>query len=334
MEIDKKEFDVDFVIPWVDGSDKKWIDEFNQFCPYDKRIDVSVIRYRDNGLLRYWFRGCEKYAPWVRKVHFITCGQTPEWLNINNPKLNLVKHSDYIPKEFLPVFSSHPIELMMHKIPDLSENFVYFNDDFFLTSPVKKNFFFKRNLPCDTAILNIIPCTDIMGHIVLNNLDIINKYYKTRSVVNKNFIKWFNIRNGYLNLRTLTLLPWSRFSGFYDHHFAQPYKKTIFEEVWEKNTDVLNSTMKSKFRNISDVNQWVFRYWQLCSGNFTPTTLKDKHFFSLSDDINEIVAAIRKQKYSEIVINDSQEVENYEKKINDIRDSFNSILPEKSKFEI
>ena len=43
-------------------------------------MDISVNaddrkeRYRDWDNLRYWFRGMEKYAPWVRKIHFCHMG--------------------------------------------------------------------------------------------------------------------------------------------------------------------------------------------------------------------------------------------------------------------
>ena len=136
------EFDIDFIIPWVDGSDPEWIKEFNKYAPENSRLsDSRAIRFRDTGLLKYWFRAVEKFAPWVHTVHFVTNGQLPEWINTECPKLHLVKHSDYIPQEYLPVFSSHPIELMMHKIPGLAEHFVYFNDDFFLTAPIKKEYY-------------------------------------------------------------------------------------------------------------------------------------------------------------------------------------------------
>ena len=84
--MNKKEcnFPIDFVIPWVDGADLEWKKSFNQYCPKEKQklIDLSDERYRDYGLLKYWFRGVEKFAPYVRKVHFITNGQKPAWLNI------------------------------------------------------------------------------------------------------------------------------------------------------------------------------------------------------------------------------------------------------------
>ena len=63
------------------------------------------------GLLKYWFRAVEAYAPWVGQVHFITWGHLPEWLNTQCPKLHIVNHEDYIPEKYLPTFSANPIEL-------------------------------------------------------------------------------------------------------------------------------------------------------------------------------------------------------------------------------
>ena len=80
-------------------------------------------------IFRYWFRAVERYAPWVNKVFLVTNGKFPDWINPDNPKLVLVKHDDYIPEEYLPTFNSCAIELHLHRIKDLSEHFVYFNDD-------------------------------------------------------------------------------------------------------------------------------------------------------------------------------------------------------------
>ena len=98
--------EIDFVVTWVDMDDPKWKEEFYK---YSDKIDNSVnekseARFRDYGFLKYWFRGVDLFAPWVRKVHFVTSGQKPEWLNIDHPKLNMVSHKDYIPEEYLPVF--------------------------------------------------------------------------------------------------------------------------------------------------------------------------------------------------------------------------------------
>ena len=89
--------DIDFVITWVDMNDPKWQAEFAKYARHkgNEKNGVSEARFRDYGFLRYWFRGVEKFAPWVRKIHFVTSGQKPEWLDANHPKLNLVSHKDY-----------------------------------------------------------------------------------------------------------------------------------------------------------------------------------------------------------------------------------------------
>ncbi|MBQ6357217.1 MAG: capsule biosynthesis protein CapK, partial [Solobacterium sp.] len=38
-------------------------------------------RFKDWGLFKYWFRGVEKFAPWVNKIYFITWGHVPTWLD-------------------------------------------------------------------------------------------------------------------------------------------------------------------------------------------------------------------------------------------------------------
>ena len=95
---------IDFVVTWVDMDDPVWKEEFHR---YSGKIDnsvneVSEARFRDYGFLKYWFRGVAKFAPWVRKVHFVTSGQKPDWLDETHPKLNLVSHEDYIPQNTYP----------------------------------------------------------------------------------------------------------------------------------------------------------------------------------------------------------------------------------------
>ena len=95
--------EIDFVITWVDGQDEAWRREKARYVSDSKKVDAGEERYRDWELLKFWFRGVEKFAPWVRKVHFITWGHLPKWLDTNHPRLHIVRHEDYIPQEFLPV---------------------------------------------------------------------------------------------------------------------------------------------------------------------------------------------------------------------------------------
>src|SRR5699024_4726096 len=149
---------IDFVLMWVDGNDPEWQKEKEK---YDGKSlgDKRNIRFRDWDNLHYWFRSVEKFAPWVNKIHFVTWGHIPSWLNKKHPKLNIVNHKDFLKEEFLPVFNSRAIEINLHRIPDLAEQFVYFNDDIFITKPVKKTDFFVKGLPKDSAIPNPCPST-------------------------------------------------------------------------------------------------------------------------------------------------------------------------------
>ena len=105
---------IDFVVMWVDGGDPIWQ---AKKAEYSKSVDTSknsmnsVKAYRDWGTFKYWFRGVEKYAPWVNKVYLVTDQQKPSWLNIASEKLVLVDHSDILRKDYLPVFSANPQKL-------------------------------------------------------------------------------------------------------------------------------------------------------------------------------------------------------------------------------
>ena len=148
--------DIDFVIIWVDGDDPVWKEERAKYDhPASCLPNSNNFQFRDWGVLPYWFRSVERYAPWVRRIHFVTCGHYPEWLNLDHPKLHFVRHEDFIPSEYLPTFSANPIELNIHRIPGLSEQFVYFNDDMFVAAPVKPTDFFINGLPRDCAIRNM-----------------------------------------------------------------------------------------------------------------------------------------------------------------------------------
>ena len=114
---------IDIVVPWVDGSDPEFIREkqavTGHFADLGEEIDGEQ-RYRDYGILNYWFRMIEKHAPWVNNVYLITNGQKPDWLNLDHPKLKLVTHKEFMPNEYLPTYNSAAIELNLHRIEGLS----------------------------------------------------------------------------------------------------------------------------------------------------------------------------------------------------------------------
>lgn len=332
---------IDFVVLWVDGNDPEWQKEKNKY-DVKTNADASIIRYRDWDLLQYWFRGVEKFAPWVNKIHFVTWGHLPKWLNVNNPKLNIVNHKDYIPKEYLPTFSANTIEDNIHRIKGLSDQFVLLNDDVYLIDKVKEEDFFYNGVPCDTIALNVhCPKKSLVSqYFCINDTSIINEHFDFKKTFKENISKWYNPKNGKNILRTLVLMNCPRYPGFWQHHIASSYLKTTFETVWKKEFDVLNQTSMHKFRETSDVNQWVFKEWQIAEGNIKIRSEKfGKSFFIDRDGIKsikpEMIKYIKRQKGKMISINDGEMSDGeFNELIKDLKDAFEKLMPDKSSFEV
>ena len=334
-------YDVDFVIAWVDGNDEEWQKEKTKYLPKRNLYgNDKSFRYRDWDNLQYWFRAVEKFTPWVRKVHFVTYGHLPNWLNIDNPKLAVVKHTDYIPAKYLPTFSPRPIELNMHRIPDLAERFVYFNDDMFIIKPMPLTDFFSNGLPTDFCILSKLHSPtkgDFTAYAKINNLCLLNSNFDKKEQMAKFFWKWASPVYGVNALRNLVFYGQHHFNGFANNHLTFSYLKETFEDVWLKEEETLDETCRNKFRSKVDVNQWLMRYWQLASGNFVPCPRHYKgEVFEVSGNVQKnsmLYEAIEHQKYRIVCINDNPDLD-FEGVRDRIKEAFEKILPEKSSFEL
>lgn len=328
--------DIDFVITWVDMNDPKWQADFSKYSgrKENTKNGVSEVRFRDNGFLRYWFRGVEKFAPWVRRIHFVTSGQKPEWLDESNPKINLVNHKDYIPEEFLPTYNSVVIERYIHRIPGLADHFVYFNDDFYIINTITPARFFRNGMPCDIAAFLYNPSWSQWYKRIKNNLKIINRHFDKREVMRRDRDKWFHKSYGSKARWNYLLKPYGKFITLRTPHNAQPYLKSTFEEVWAVAGKELTETSVNRFRALNDLTPELFRTWQICRGNFEPyNTYSDTKMFPLMVRPRQAVRAIYNQSYSLICLNDNVHIRNYDRVMADIRAAFESILPEKSGFE-
>lgn len=330
-------YPIDFVCPWVDGNDPEWQREYYKYAPATEG-DKREERFRDWGLMRYWFRGVEKYAPWVNKVYFVTCGHYPNWLNLDAPKLCFVRHDEYIPKKYLPVFNSHPIELWMHRLPGLSEHFVYFNDDIFLTDNVYPHDFFCKGLPRDMAIQNALARSLLVPgieHIVLNCIAVINAHFSKKTVIKNFFSKWFHPSYGVNVFRNIALSPWNHFTGFVNPHLMTSFLKSTFDEVWTLYGEYIENCSMSKLRSDENVSQYLMRYWQLVKGDFHPTNvMKGCRSIYINDEtFCQIEKCLQKGKQRVLLLNDGI-VDNFEQKRRDLVESFKRFLPHKSTFEL
>ena len=332
----KENYPIDFVLTWVDGNDLEWQADEAKYSGKSKVTDNSKARVRDWDNLQYWFRAIEKFAPWFRTLHFVTWGHIPKWLNTQNPKLHVVKHSEFMPQEYVPTFNSWAITWNVWRIEGLAEHFVYFGDDVFVGKPTDKTRFFKNGIPCDYAQLAALAMVNPQVHYMANTLEILHRRHTMSKAIVAHPAQWFNPKYGLKNvLKTIYLLPFSNFVSLKNPHVTTPYLRSEFEKIWKEEFETLNSTCQNKLRSFSDVMHWLVRYDRLANGTFIPTSIKDTHTDVITDsNAEEIAEYIIKQKYKLFCINDSNNIVDFEKTKATINAAFEKLLPEKSSFEI
>lgn len=341
--------EVDVVLTWVDDSDAQWAKLRDAYADdSDTTTDASgassekleseetaSLRFRDWGLLRYWFRGVEANMPWVRNVYLVTENPVPAWLNTAHPQLRVLRHRDFIPAEYLPTFNSRSIEFNLHRIEGLSETFVYFNDDMFPLSPISKDHFFVGNRPRAFAILNALSVDDSISHAMLNNVGVLNKHFSKMSVIRKALLKWFTPHYGIKNLQNIALLPWKKFTGFHNAHLPQPMRRSDAQALWSEEFQKLDSTSRSRFRAHDNLNPYLITWWAVCRGQFEPASLRGhgRYFQIAGNNFDQVLPIVSGGHTPVLCINDGQVPRFNEAKARLI-DAFESRFPEKSAYEL
>jgi len=335
---------IDFVLTWVDGADPEWLDRKAQFK--GTKVQNLVSHYRDWDILRYWFRGVDQFAPWVNRVFVITDNQCPSWLNKHHSKLKLVDHRDYIPEEFLPTFNSNCIEVNMHRIDELSEHFVSFNDDMFITQPVDAEYYFKNGMPCLGTFEHVfdgrayskvdgwgISVTDFM------NTQVLNAHFNRAEVAEANRKGWYGRYLGPKYRLQAYLTKWFRrteFQHLYTPHTEKAFLKSVFNEVWEEEPDMMNKTC-TRFREITNLNIYLMRYWQLATNRFYPSSMDGKRVIPICEENMDMIRqAMFDPGIKSLCLNDSSFCtdEYFETAKRMLIDWFEEKFPQKSSFEL
>jgi len=283
---------IDFVLPWVDASDPKWIESKFKYENVNDEDNHTQTRFRDMNTLKYVLRSIEKNAPWYNKIYLITTGHTPAWLDLYNPKVELVRHDElFIDKSALPVFNSSAIEMNLVNIKGLADKFIYLNDDTIIVKPVDKERFFKDGKVVDFFCHGWIPRGELFSKIkgsdtwvdsLNNNLRLINSSFNSlhlskemlysSSYSTRCKIANFIYKNFYRELFWLT--HW---------HHPQPYTKETIESVYSKYRDEMIACSHNRFRSSSDLTQYLYRYWHLINGNFVPYKHNDGFVAKISN---------------------------------------------------
>ncbi|MBQ4264926.1 MAG: Stealth CR1 domain-containing protein [Clostridia bacterium] len=333
------DFPIDFVVTWVDGNDPSWkAQKLEYTSKYEK--GNTEARYREWNQFHYWFRAVEKYAPWVRYVYLVTWGHVPSWIALQHPKLKIVRHDEFIPSKYLPTFSSNPIELNLHRIPGLSEHFVYFNDDIYLASSVKPEDFFCGGLPKYCGVAYPVRNYRYNGpfvHQLFSTLGIINGVFDLQSAIEKNPKLWFSCEYGQDRRYNRKAYRESYLPGMFFSHLGCPFRKSTFEKAWDELYAELDETSKQRFRTPLDILHQVFSLLEIMEGTFKPVPRSHYgvYFGELSKQSEQIEQAFLSKQHKMICLNDSIDVtlDNFER----VKEELDSILlkafPDKSSFE-
>lgn len=295
---------IDIVIPFLNPESKSWQKEFEK---YKNQIGLKTAnRFRDWGTMKYVLRGIETNCPWINKVHLILFDESivPDWLDTTNPKLHICYHHDYIPEKYLPTFSSSVIEMFIHKIPGLENNFIYSCDDMLFVKPIPEDYFFKNNKP-------VSPIKKLF-----------NSYQPE-------FDDWCKIENNNYRLEEKLLGKLVRC----DHpHFQIPFNKNFIEFIWTKlKSDFENGLSHSKMRNKYENQIWIFDDLQRLTGNAITNIDIFKNAKIYQGNNTGDFSAFRDKNI--VCFNDVDNQQNYELVKKNFIQYMESVLPKKSSFE-
>lgn len=325
---------IDFVVTYLDSTDKKWQEERAKYSGEKLDSRNSEARYRNMDNFQHWFRSVERYAPWVHKIHIVTWGHVPEWLDTINPKINIVKHDEYIPEKYLPTFNSNVLDLNLDRIEGLSEKFVYFNDDMFLNSDTKPSDFFKNGLPTyQFAYTPVLPI-DKFNTVIFNNTFLLNQLNFERKLLPK---KSMSLKNGLravlLNLYFAPLvLGLKKYIGFYPSHMPYPVTKMAFKQLRTNFSESFDEVSTKKFRTSEDISIWLVADYLKATNQFYPQNLKKFGKYQLLNEKANFFE-IFNSKYKIVCINDTESDSNFEKSKELLNIALNEKFPEKSCFE-
>lgn len=292
---------MDVVITYVDGLDPLWQKDYEEHT----NIPILEKRFRDWGTLRYLMRGVAVNMPFIRKVHLVVArdSQVPKWVNRN--EVNVVLHKDIIPEKFLPTFNCNPIELHLHRIKDLDEQYVYFNDDVF---PLKK---------CEPTDFFVDGKGQLGMSRHLISIDMFKKICRNSDVMAR---------------RALGMKP----SLFFlrPQHVCTPMIKSECEALYESVKDELHASI-TMTRTAKNVSQYVFLNYMYLNGTLQNNRLSKRHFSLGITSTEKLRNFIINPTKTFTCINDVQlSHERFEELRKVLIDAFETLLPNKSKYEI
>jgi len=226
---------IDAVITWVDGSDEDYKKKIENHLTTSTNYKKQYLQANE---IEYCVKSILKFAPFVRRIFIVTDSQKPSFSGLKDlivsKKVKVVDHKEIFKgyEKYLPTFNIRSIDAVLHRIEDLSEMFVYFNDDVFLINKIREEDWF-----------------------VENKVVLMGKWAKSYSinpikVLSGKFKKVFGLRPSF-NASQSKAANISGFKKEYfkSYHTARPQIKSLIKEFYHKNPESLIDQIKYRFRH-------------------------------------------------------------------------------------
>ena len=292
---------MDVVITYVDGNDPVWQRDYERYT----NIPLMQKRFRDWGTLRYLLRGIEVNMPFIRNVYLVVShpSQVPSWADSAN--LKIVLHGDIIPSEYLPTFNSTTIEMFLHRIEGLDEEYVYFNDDIFPVLPCRQEDFFRDG----KAVIGM------------------SRHYLVTGMYKRHVRRSDSLARAALGLpKTLRFLR--------VQHSSIPVLKSQSEEVATLQKQAVRSSL-SRVRNDGNINMTLFLSYMYHKSLVINERVSCKHISLAATTLKRLKNSILRPERSLLCINDVKLSEDKYFAYRDlIIDMFENRFPVKSRFEV
>ena len=284
---------IDLVIPMVFPQDPEWRREYARHKGNDP---TEHVRYRSWGTEELLVRCCIVYMPWLRTIHILLAQESQQqpWMErileaqsaTDGPRLHVVFHRDFMPREALPCFASPCIEMFLKDIPGLSEYFIYANDDMFPLSPLEAEDFFRDGQPCQ--------------HIT-------DRPYPDHPNLFQRKCMW---------QQNMIAKPFGRhFTRTYPDtgHIFTPILKSSCREVWRRHGDEILLRLSPVRRTARSANCWIYTLYQQYSGRYVdhrPT----RHYTDQDTPLDRLVAIIRDPYAGIVCMNDNEDIADWQQR--------------------
>ena len=291
---------MDIVITYVDGNDPVWKQDYEKYT----NVPIMQKRFRDWGTLKYLLRGIEVNMPFIRNVYLVVShpSQVPQWADPEH--LKIVLHKDIIPDHLLPTFNSNPIEMHLHRIEGLDEEYLYFNDDLFPVMPCSREDFFRDG-------------KGVLGF---------STHWFAAGMYKK------ICRNSDAVARQASGMKRSC-SFMRPQHICTPMLRSQCQELYDKYQQRILKSL-TRTRSAINVTQYTYLNYQYYKGLMIRERISAKHCSAALMSPEKLASHILRPERKMLCINDVRLSDNrYEELRSVVHESFEKLFPSKSRFE-